>query len=179
MRDFTVAEREEMRRLEAKLRENFGQLPPDRLLMAQAVTIGPRIEKAQKGKVPQVGLFFVVNGKPFVDGLPWAEVPSVAGFRTYGVGHPEFWHRLQGVSAVPSELEYDKAPRGRVNYDEASGRFTLFADRCIIMDNRLVSAIMNELNLPMGTRGLTDDHYRCSDCLSKRPERQEEANRNV
>jgi hypothetical protein len=65
-------------------------------------------------------------------------------------------------------MRYEARPRGRVNYDEASGRFTLFADRCIIMDKRLVNAIMNEFNLPLGTRGLADDHYRCPKCLHKR-----------
>jgi hypothetical protein len=50
---------------------------------------------AKKANVPWVGLFFVVDGKPIVDGLPWTEVPSLAGFRTCARGHPEFWARLQ------------------------------------------------------------------------------------
>jgi len=45
--------------------------------------------------VPKVGLFFVVDRKPFVEGIPWTENPSVSGFRTYPVGHPEFWVRLR------------------------------------------------------------------------------------
>jgi hypothetical protein len=173
MKDLTGAEREELRRLEAKLLENMGKPPPERHIMAPTVAIRPRMEKAQKGKVPLVGLFFVVNGKPFVDGLPWTEVPSVAGFRTYGVGHPEYWHRLQGVGAVPLDLQYDETPRGRVNYADASGRFMLFADRCLITDNRLVSAIMNELKLPIGTRCAADDRYRCPTCAPRRSREQE------
>ena len=50
---------------------------------------------AKKRNVPKVGLFFVVNGKPCVEGIPWNEIPSVAGFRTYAVGHPEYWVQLQ------------------------------------------------------------------------------------
>lgn len=168
MNDFTLAEREEMRRLEANLLASIGQPPPERLFMVQAVAISPFVEKAQKGKVPQVGLFFLPRGQLFVDGLPWTEVPNVAGFRTYSVGHPEYWRRLKECGAAPKYLRYEACPRGRVNYDEASGRFTLFADRCIIMDKGLVSAIMNEFNLPMGTRSRADDHYHCPKCLRKR-----------
>jgi hypothetical protein len=159
MRDFTVEEREEMRRLEAKLLESIGQPASERLLMAETVAISPRVEKAQKGKVPQVGLFFLLKGKLFINGLPWTEVPNVAGFRKYSVVHPEYWRRLKEGGAVPKDMPYEECPRGRVNYDKASDRFTLLADRCIIMDNRQVSAIMNEFNLPMGTRGLADDRY--------------------
>ncbi len=168
MNDFTLAEREEMRRLEANLLASIAQPPPERPLMVQAVAISPFVEKAQKGKVPQVGLFFLPRGQLFVDGLPWTEVPNVAGFRTYSVGHPEYWRRLKECGAAPKYLRYEACPRGRVNYDEASGRFTLFADRCIIMDKGLVSAIMNEFNLPMGTRSRADDHYHCPKCLRKR-----------
>lgn len=167
MRDFTAAERDEMRRLVANLPENIGQPTPERPLTAQPVAIVPEEEKAQKGKVPQVGLFFLVEGRLFADGRAWTEVTSEAGTRIHGVSHPEYWQRLQKAGAVPSDLEYDKAPRGRVNYEDASGKFTLSADRCIIMDNGLASAIMNELNLPMGTRGLVDEQYRCPTCASK------------
>jgi ubiquitin C-terminal hydrolase len=76
--------------------------------------------------------------------------------------------------AVPKDTPYEECLRGRVNYDKASGRFTLFADRCIIMDNRQVSAIMNEFNLPMGTRGLADDRYQCPKCLREKPTRKQE-----
>jgi hypothetical protein len=168
MNDFTVAEREEMRRLEANLLASIVQPRPERPLKAQTVAIRPRVEEAQKGKVPLVGLFFLPRGKLFVDALPWTEVPTVAGVRTYSVGHAEYWRRLKEAGATPKYMRYEACPRGRVKYDEASRRFTLFADRCIIMDYRLVSAIMNEFNLPMGTRGLADDHYRCPKCLRKR-----------
>jgi hypothetical protein len=138
MRKFTAAGREEIRRREAK-----------------------------KEKVPQVGLFFVVNGTPCVEGIPWIEHRSLAGIRTYGVDHPDYWRRLQVVGAVPKDMRYDDAPRGRVDYEDASRRFSLFADRCIIRNKRLVSAIMNKLDLPRDTRVLADDHYRCPRCLGK------------
>ncbi len=123
---------------------------------------------------PRVGLFFVVNGKPFVDGLPWTEVPSLAGFRTCALGHPEFWERLQVGGMAPNDSPYEDCPRGRVNYEDSSGRITLFADRCIIRNKRLVRAIINRLRLPKNTRVLPDDHYRCLKCLRKKPTRNQE-----
>lgn len=174
MRDFSAAEREEMRRLETNLRENIGQPPPDRTLVAQPVAIDPAAETAPKGKVPQVGIFFLVNGKFFVDGLAWTEASIVGRFKPHGVSHREYWQRLQGTGAVPSDMQSGEAPRGRVNYDATSRRFTVFADRCIIMDNRLVHAIMNELNLPMGTRGVVDGQYRCPNCVREQLTRKQE-----
>jgi hypothetical protein len=139
MRKFTAAGREEIRRQDAK-----------------------------KVNVPKVGIFFVVNGKPWAEGLPWTENPSCAGLWTYAVDHPDYWGRLQVVGAVPKDMPYDDAPRGRVDYEDASRRFTVFADRCIIKNKRLVSKIMNELSLPKETRVLPDDHYRCPKCLPRR-----------
>jgi hypothetical protein len=37
-----------------------------------------RRQEAKKEKVPLVGLFFVVNGKPCVEGIPWIEHRSLA-----------------------------------------------------------------------------------------------------
>ena len=142
---------------------------PKRLAMKKRSTVDTK-----KAKVPRVGLFFVVNGKPWVEGIPWAENLSVAGFRTYGAGYPEYWQRLQELGAVPQEMAYDEAARGRVDYEDASDKFALFADRCIIRNKRLVSAIMNKLNLPRGTRVLADDHYRCPKCLRQKPASKQE-----
>src|SRR5208283_6219166 len=112
--------------------------------------------EAKKAKAPQVGLFFVVNGKPWVEGLSWTENLSAAGFRTHNLGHPEYWEQLQGIGAVPRDMAYDMVARGRANYEETSRRFTLFADRCILRNKRLVSSIMSKLCLPRGTRVLAD-----------------------
>ncbi len=128
----------------------------------------------QRTKLPQVGLFYVVDGKPWVEGAPWTENPRVSGFRTYGVGHPDFWMRLQQAGAAPRDLEYEDAPRGRVNYEDASGRFTLFADRCVIRSKRLVSRIIRRLGLPKNAMVVADSHYRCARCMGKKPTRKQE-----
>ena len=118
-----------------------------------------RVTAAKNTKMPKVGCFFVVNGKPWVEGFPWTENFTVGGFRTYAVGHPEYWQRLQGLGVAPKGMPYENSPRGRVNYEDASNRFTLFADRCIVRDQRLVSSIKSKLRLPKGTRALPDDRY--------------------
>ena len=123
----------------------------------------------EKKDVPEVGLFFVVNRKPWVEGLPWMEVLSEAGFRTHAIGHPEYWERLQELGVASRDMPYMDAPRGRVNYEDATGRFTLFADRCIIRNKRQVTKIMRALSLPKNTRVLPDDHYRCRKCLRQEP----------
>ncbi len=132
------------------------------------------IAGAQKANVPRVGLFFVVNRKPIVDGLPWTEVPSLVGFRTSALGHPEFWARLQQGGAVPQGMPYEDCPRGRVNRFDATGLFTLLADRCIIRSKPMVRKIMAALGLPRGTRVATDSHYKCAVCMGKVPTRKQE-----
>jgi hypothetical protein len=133
-----------------------------------------RRQDARRAKVPKLGLFFVVNGKPFVDGIPWTENLSVAGLRTSAVGHPEYWEQLQRVGAAPRDVPYEDVPRGRANYLDATGRFTLFADRCIIRNRRLVSRIMSRLSLPKTTKVLLDSHYRCAACIGRVPTRKQE-----
>ena len=119
-------------------------------------------------KVPKVAIFFVINGKLWVEGTPWPENLSVGGFRTYGVGHPEYWQRLQDGGAAPKDMPYEKAARGRVNYEDASGEFTVVADPCIIRKKKLVNIIMRQLYLPRGTEVLADEHYRCPKCLPRK-----------
>ncbi len=133
-----------------------------------------RRHKPKKAKVPMVGLFFVVDGKPWVEGMPFAENPSVSGFRTYGVDHPDFWRCLQDSGAASKDMPYEEVPRGRVNFEDASGRFTLFADRLIIRRKQLVRNIMAALALPKDTRVVTDAHYKCAVCTGKRPTRRQE-----
>lgn len=124
--------------------------------------------------MPRVGLFFVVNGKPCIEGIPWTENPSVSGFRTYAVEHRDFWQRLQELRAVRRDIHYEDAPRGRVNYTDATGRFTLLADRCITESKPLLDRIMAAFGLPKGTTVMRDLHYRCAACMGKVPTKKQE-----
>jgi hypothetical protein len=136
--------------------------------------VGESTPKRGVKKVPMVGLLFAVGGKPLVEGIPWKENPSIAGFRTYAVGHPDFWSRLQEAGAVPGDLEYEDVPRGRVNRMDPTGRFTLLADRCITRSKPPVRKITAALALPKDTRVVTDLHYKCGACMGKVPTRKQE-----
>jgi hypothetical protein len=101
--------------------------------------------------------------------MPWMENPSISGFRTYAVVHLAYWFRLQQLGAAPMDMSYEDAPRGRVNYMDATGRFTLLADKRIIKSKPLIRKIMAALGLPKGTRVVTDSHYKCAVCMGKVP----------
>ena len=171
--EFTAAEQDEMRRQERNRLEKLYRHRTWRQYTKEAEASCRRIRLAKAAKVPGVGIFFVVNAKPWLQWIPWTENGSYAGFRTYGVGHPEFWRFLLKADAVPRNMRSEEAARGRVNYHDAIGRFTLFADRCIIKSKRQIRAIMTELNLPPGTSVLADDHYQCQKCMRRRPPRRE------
>ena len=130
-----------------------------------------RERSAKAAKVPEVGIFFVVNAELQVRGIPWTENPSYAGYRTHPMNHPDFCDFLQKGKAGSrfSKWRYEEVARGRVNYHEESGKFTLFADRCIIKRKRLVRAILSAFNLPRKTTVVVSDHYQCLGCLPRRP----------
>jgi hypothetical protein len=44
-------------------------------------------------------------------------------------------------------MPYDKLASGRVTYEDASRKFTLFADRCIIRNKRQVSAVVVQFEI--------------------------------
>lgn len=127
-----------------------------------------RRRKAKKAGVPQVGIVFACKGKLFIDSTPVTEAEGYAHFKIHDRDHHQYWTQLQGMGAVPEDVEYDEVPRGRSVYDTKSRRYTLFLDRCILKNKKLVSQIMAEMNLPFeNTETSTDSHYRCPSCLKK------------
>jgi hypothetical protein len=169
MRELSAAAQDEIRRQERNHFEKLYGPRTWRQFTEQAEQSCRRIKLARQAKVPGVGIFFVVNGKPWVAWTPWTEIPSYAGFRTYGGNHPDYWRTLRKAGKVLGDISYDETTRGRVNYEEAGGWFTLFTDRCVIKKKRLVSKIMKEMNLGPNTRVKADDHYQCLGCMPRRP----------
>jgi hypothetical protein len=74
----------------------------------------------------------------------------------------------------PMDVPYEDCPRGRVNPFDATGRFTLLADKCIIKSKPLVRKIMAALGLPKDAEVVRDLHYRCAACMGKVPTRKQE-----
>jgi hypothetical protein len=68
--------------------------PEERKPLAEIAARNKRLQRARKAGVPEVGLFFMVNGKVFADGKPVTEVPACGGVKTYEGGHPEYWRQL-------------------------------------------------------------------------------------
>lgn len=137
--------------------------------MEEIYQAAQRRRAAKRASMPQVGIVFVVKGKPFIDSTPVTEAEDYAHFKIHGRGHYQCWQQLQQMKAVPSGVEYDEVPRGRAVYDTVARNYTLFLDRCILKNKKLVSRIMAGMNLPFkNTETATDDHYRCPKCLPKR-----------
>lgn len=137
-------------------------------LLAEIYAKAQRRRDAKKAGVPQVGIAFLVKGKVFIDSALVTEAECYAHFKIHERDHHQYWEQLQGMGAVPEDLEYDEVPRGRAVYDTATRKYTLFLDRCILKNKKLVSSIMARMNLPFeNTETCTDSHYRCPACLWK------------
>jgi hypothetical protein len=122
-------------------------------------------ERRRKNQ-PQVGIFWLVGGKLVIDSVPLSEAEPYGDHMTYPRSHLEVWTKFQQKGTVPSDIEYEEAPRGRVIYNAKTGRFSFLADKCILRDKIMLTKIMSELNLPnKKTDGGDDSHYRCSACL--------------
>lgn len=117
---------------------------------------------------PQVGIFWLWNGRLLLEGVALAEAETYGRFLNYPDGHDDVWCRYQRVGVVPEEIEYAVPPRGRVLFDTVASSFLLYADACILRDERLINAIRDRLNLPAATTAEPDEHYRCNTCLGLR-----------
>lgn len=123
---------------------------------------------ANSGAEPQVGIFWQFNRRLVIDSTPVSFAEPYGDCLTHPCGHLRFWTMLQQSGSVPSEVEYEEAPRGRVLFDKRRERYVLLADLCIRNNQRLVNRIMARLHLPPKQTDVdTDDHYRCSKCLAR------------
>jgi hypothetical protein len=125
-------------------------------------------QRKTSGRVqePRVGIFWLLNGTLLIDGTLLSAAEEYGDFKTHPGSHISVWEQFRQNGTAPPEMEYEEAPRGRVMYNTRTRRFTLFADKCILKDKRLVSHIVSKLNLPSkNTDSGTDSHYRCFACL--------------
>ena len=126
----------------------------------------PRIRKSMQA--PKVGIIYLVGDKLWIDATPLTDAGRFGDFAIHECDHYQYWAQLVSSGAVP-DAEYEEHPRGRVAYNEKTGKYTLLADRCILGRKRLVRKILSRLHLPVrGTETATDSHYRCFRCLGPR-----------
>lgn len=159
---------DEVRRREANhLDKLYG--PRGARLRAKIWKRVPLERRAKAKKIPGVGIAIYYKEKLYVSWTPYTLNPSYCGYRTYRMGHPEYWEWLQETHLVPRNIPYQWVPRARVTYEEKTEQFTLFADRCIFKNKRKIQAIKRRLNLPPSTRVVADRHYQCFRCFQKIP----------
>ncbi len=118
---------------------------------------------------PRVGIFWFFQRMLILDTTPLSKAEAYGDHLGHAASHVDYWAELQRKRLVPSEVEYEEPPRGRVGYDKREERFWLRADRCILKKKALVSRVMKAMNLPSSnTQTEKDDHYQCEVCLRRR-----------
>jgi hypothetical protein len=123
----------------------------------------------------KVGIIFLHGSQLHIDSTPVANAVPYGDLLTHERGHPDYWEELQRRGAVPSDVEYDEVPRGRVTYAPKQGKALLFLDRCILRRPELVVQIREGMHLPPGsaTEVSSDSHYVCPGCR-RTPEDEED-----
>jgi hypothetical protein len=124
-------------------------------------------ERASNAELPKVGIFWEVNGNLILTGVPLAKAEAYGRFLNFPGSHEVTWCTYQQAGAVPTEVEYDEPPRGRVLYDSVLEKFLMYADRCILRNQAMLQQIRRELRLPADTTVGPDGHYRCAKCLGR------------
>lgn len=120
--------------------------------------------RARVPGAPEVGIFWVVNGKPIVFSDPLNEAEPWGEFKNYKQSHHSLWRFLQRTAAVPQDSEYEDYPRGRVVYNTKASSFAFYADKCILKDKPMVEHLLAVLHLPSTTKAECDPHYKCKNC---------------
>jgi hypothetical protein len=119
-----------------------------------------------RDNVGKVGIFWLVGKRLIIDTTPLSEAGNYGEFRIYEGDHVTFWSEMEERGEVPRDSDYEEHPRGRVNFNTRTKRFTLFADPCILRKKEIVKKLMSLMRLPNDTPLSTDGHYRCFRCLA-------------
>jgi hypothetical protein len=122
------------------------------------------LRKLRVAGAPEVGIFWVVDGKILPMGASLSEAESYGDFKNFKRDHCKEWKTYQRAGIVPMDSEYEEYPRGRVNYNTKTRLFTLRADKCILKDHKLVQKLLADFNLPTNTTVESDPHYKCPKC---------------
>jgi hypothetical protein len=120
---------------------------------------------------PKVGIFWLMGKRLILDASPLSEAELYGDCLTQRNSHIDYWTAQQRLGTVPRDIEYEEPPRGRVVFDTKADRFMVYADRCILAKEPVVSRILKEMNLPRGQTDVQTDghygHYKCFRCLEQ------------
>jgi len=119
------------------------------------------ITNADESQAPYVGLFYVVDGELFWEGIPIRYAEGSIRYKIYPKMHPTYWKDI--LKDHPEWKKYDAYyfPRGRVVYDKDIKKYDLVADKRITNDPAMVDKIISRMKLPKNNTIITNDnHYR-------------------
>jgi hypothetical protein len=119
-----------------------------------------------RDNVGKVGIFWLVGKRLIIDTAPLSEAGNYGDFKIYEGDHVTLWAELQRRGEVAQDTPYEEHPRGRVNYNTKTQRFTLYLDRCVLRRKSVVKKLLRLMCLPDDTALSTDGHYRCFRCLA-------------
>jgi hypothetical protein len=119
---------------------------------------------------PYVGLFYVVNGKFYWEGIPASLAGGTPYFKSYPKTHDTYWKDT--LVRRFSELKaYDPYhfPRGRVVFDVKKDTYDVLADRCILDDPEQIKIIVSQMKLQEARLTFSwDINCECPVCKSTR-----------
>jgi hypothetical protein len=121
---------------------------------------------AAEAPTPSTGIFWLYRGKLLIACTPLTESEEYGECLTSPHAHIDLWEELRQNGSVQREDEYDECARGRVVYDTVQQKYFLYADPCILSEQRYVDAIVKLCGLSYEqVEKKTDPHYRCPNCL--------------
>lgn len=124
----------------------------------------------EESKEPYIGLFYVVDGNLYWDGIPAKYAQGNIAYKIFPKMHPTYWEEtVIKADVMLKEFDAYHFPRGRVVYDINKRQYELVADQCILSNNKMLSDIITEFHLPKNNLIFSNDsHYRCAVCKALR-----------
>lgn len=120
------------------------------------------ITNADESQSPYVGLFYVVDGKLFWEGLPTRYAGGSSGYKFYPKTHTDYWEDI--VLDYPELVKFGPYhfPRGRVFYNTNTKKYDLVADKRITDDSVMVDKIISRMKLPKNNTVISNEdvHYK-------------------
>ena len=115
---------------------------------------------------PRVGIVWLVGNNIIIDSTAISEAGKYGDFAIHEGDHVTHWAEMERRGEVPRDSDYEEHPRGRVNFNTKTHRFTLYADACILREKSVVKKLLLLMHLPEDTALSLDEHYRCFRCLA-------------
>jgi hypothetical protein len=116
-------------------------------------------------KKPEIGIFYLINGRIVSETARVAEIKPSGAIRAYPRQHYELWSELQNKNHDLSDLDCYALPRGRVLYKEKARKFEILADQHILKNDKLIDCVIDVFHLERSNiQLLEDDHYQCAVC---------------